>query len=168
MFPNKVHSCVCFETLMILRFHAFKQQVSTWHLKPQKKCVSSTREKNAYSNIFKIAVKLGVGFKYCLFSPYLGKMNPFWLIFFKGVWNHQLAILCDAKEPFPAMPNVSTRMSFYVCPPGYFALNLLQGTCLLKKGQFNSILKNHIPYHPWDCYIYLLIYHKKNKKSTIR
>ena len=120
-----------------------KFQPGTWNLK-------------LFLCIFDEAVKLGVGFKYCLFSPYLGKMNPFWLIFFKGGWNHQLAILCDAKEPFPAMSNVSTRMSFYF----ESELNLLQGTCILKKGQSNSIQKKHIPYHPWDCYIYLLIYHK--------
>ena len=36
-----------------------------------------------------INVWLGGGFKYFYFHPYLGKMNPFWPIFFQRGWfNH--------------------------------------------------------------------------------
>ena len=41
------------------------------------------------------SIFLGGGFKDFFFHPYLGKMNPFWLIFFRRGWNHQPVLLDD-------------------------------------------------------------------------
>ena len=153
MYSNHLFPNIFFIRVFVLRpswFFDFyglsKGQVSTWHLKPQIFFVYLRR-----------SGKTRCGFQILFIFTLFGEDEPILTyIFQRGLKPPTSYTLWCERTLFAAMSNVSTRMSFYF----ESELNLLQGTCILKKGQSNSIQKKHIPYHPWDCYIYLLIYHK--------
>ncbi len=46
-------------------------------------------------------------FHFFCFHPYLGKMNPFWLMFFQMVWNHQLVKMEKKKHGTSLLPKAT-------------------------------------------------------------